>query len=58
MKLRINKKINNKNVIENCINSIIRFNDRYKAEIIVVDNQSTDGSYEMLQEKYKDKIKL
>ena len=49
---------NNKNVIENCINSIIRFNDRYKAEIIVVDNQSTDGSYEMLQEKYKDKIKL
>lgn len=49
---------NNKNVIENCINSIVKFNDRYSAEIIVVDNQSTDGSYEMLQEKYKDQIKL
>lgn len=49
---------NNKNVIENCINSIVKFNDRYSAEIIVVDNQSTDGSYEMLQEKYKDQITL
>lgn len=49
---------NNKNVIENCINSIIRFNQRYNAEIIVVDNQSTDGSYELLQEKYANKIKL
>lgn len=49
---------NNKNVIENCIDTILKFNDRYKVEIIVVDNQSTDGSYELLQEKYKDKIKL
>ncbi len=49
---------NNKNVIENCLNSILRFNDRYKIELIVVDNQSTDGSYKMLQEKYADKIKL
>lgn len=49
---------NNKNVIENCIDSIIRFNERYNAEIIVVDNQSKDGSYELLQEKYKDNIKL
>ncbi len=49
---------NNKNVIENCINSILRFNERYNVEIIVVDNQSTDGSYKLLQEKYSDKIKL
>lgn len=49
---------NNKNVIENCINSIDKFNDRYKVEIIVVDNQSTDGSYELLKEKYQDRIKL
>ncbi len=49
---------NNKNVIENCINSILRFNDRYNVEIIVVDNKSTDGSYELLQEKYADKVKI
>lgn len=49
---------NNKNVIENCIDSILKFNERYKSEVIVVDNGSTDGSYELLQEKYKDKIKL
>lgn len=49
---------NNKNVIENCINSILKFNERYNAEIIVVDNKSADGSYELLKEKYKDKIKL
>jgi len=49
---------NNKNVIENCINSITRFNKRYNAEIIIVDNQSTDGSYELLKDKYENKIKL
>ena len=49
---------NNKNVIENCLDSILKFNDRYNVEIIVVDNQSTDGSYELLQEKYKQKINL
>lgn len=49
---------NNKNVIENCINSIIKFDERYKTEIIVVDNQSTDGSYELLKEKYHGKINL
>lgn len=49
---------NNKNVIENCIDSIIKFNERYGVEIIVIDNQSTDGSYELLKEKYQDKIKL
>lgn len=49
---------NNKNVIENCIDSIIKFNERYGTEIIVVDNQSTDGSYELLKEKYQNKIKL
>lgn len=49
---------NNKNVIENCIDSILYFNQRYHVEIIVIDNQSTDGSYELLLEKYSNKIKL
>ena len=44
---------NNKNVIGKCIDSLLKYNMRYKYEIIVVDNQSTDGSYELLK-KYKD----
>ena len=48
---------NNKDIIDRCIDSIKLYNKKYKCEIIVVDNLSTDGSYEILQEKYKD-IKL
>lgn len=49
---------NNKNVIFKCIDSLIKFGDIYNYEIIVVDNGSTDGSYEMLENRYKNKIKL
>lgn len=48
---------NNKNVIFNCLDTLIKFNERYGYEIIVVDNQSTDGSYELIAERYKD-VKL
>lgn len=49
---------NNKNVITRCVDTLLEFNERYNYEIVVVDNQSKDGSYELLQKKYKDKIKL
>lgn len=49
---------NNKNVIERCINTLLAHNTRYHYEIIVVDNGSRDGSYEVLKEKYKEKIVL
>lgn len=48
---------NNKNVIDKCIDSLINHNHRYNYEIIVVDNQSTDGSYENIKKTYS-KIKL
>lgn len=48
---------NNKNVIFKCIDRLIEFNS-YNYEIVVVDNNSIDGSYEILEKDYKDKITL
>lgn len=48
---------NNKKVIFRCVESLI-VNNKYNYEIIVVDNDSTDGSYEELVERYSDKIKV
>lgn len=39
---------NNKDIIFKCINSIVMHSKRYNYELIVVDNNSTDGSYEEL----------
>ena len=49
---------NNAKVIFRCINSLLAFSDKYDYEIIVVDNVSTDGSYEQLLEEYRNKIKV
>jgi GT2 family glycosyltransferase len=49
---------NNMNVIIKCIESLLAFQSRYGYEIIVVDNQSTDGSYELISEKYAGQIKV
>lgn len=43
---------NNSNVIFRCIDTLIKFNKRYNYEIIVVDNKSSDGSYEKLMKEY------
>lgn len=48
---------NNKNVIFKCIDRLIEFNS-YNYEIVVVDNNSKDGSYDILEKEYKDKITL
>jgi GT2 family glycosyltransferase len=39
---------NNRKVIFKCVNSLLQFCGQYDYEVIVVDNQSTDGSYELL----------
>jgi GT2 family glycosyltransferase len=49
---------NTKELIKNCINSILINCENNDFEIIVVDNDSRDGSIEMLQEEFSDKIKL
>lgn len=49
---------NNKNVIFKCVDTLLYYKDRYNYQIVVVDNMSTDGSYESLQKDYKDKITL
>ena len=49
---------NNKNIIFKSLNTLIKYNNLYNYEIIVVDNGSKDGSYELLEKKYKDKIVL
>lgn len=49
---------NNGNIIPRCIESLLTFRTRYQYEIIVVDNQSTDGSYEFLHECYGNDIVL
>lgn len=49
---------NNMKVIFRCISSLLDFNEKYHCEIVVVDNDSTDGSFEKLGEKYGNRIVL
>ena len=48
---------NNKKIIIKCLDSLLKYNS-YGYEIIVVDNCSTDGSYELIKDKYQNSIKL
>ncbi|WP_294404796.1 glycosyltransferase family 2 protein [uncultured Clostridium sp.] len=49
---------NNKSIIFRCVDSVIKYSKKYEYEIIVVDNDSSDGSYELLKKEYGEKIKL
>jgi GT2 family glycosyltransferase len=49
---------NTKGILQNCLDSINQTIDNLSCEIIVVDNASSDGSAQMLQERYPQVIKV
>ena len=49
---------NNMTFIRRCVETLLAHKSRYNYEIVVVDNGSKDGSYEMLKENYSEKIVL
>lgn len=48
---------NNSSIIERCLDSLLKYNSYYY-EIIVVDNQSTDGSVDYIVKNYGEKIRI
>ncbi len=49
---------NTKDLLQNCLDSIYQTIDNLPFEIIVVDNASSDGSQEMLEDRYPQVIKI
>lgn len=47
---------NNKDIIFKCLDSLLQFRQHYNYEVIVVDNESSDGSPELIKESYGHKI--
>jgi len=44
--------LNNKHLLEQCIDSVLRYTKSITFEIIIVDNNSSDGTQELIRSKY------
>ena len=49
---------NNRSIIGRSVDGLLAYQGRYGYEILVVDNDSTDGSYEWLRERYGGRVAL
>ena len=49
---------NNGDIIATCIDCLLACRERYDYQIILVDNQSSDGSFQLMKNSYGDKITL
>ena len=49
---------NNKDILQDCLNSVYRTHNVSKYEIIVVDNNSEDGSIELIRNEFPDVVLL
>ena len=47
---------NRKNLLEECVNALLRVENNENLDVLIVDNASTDGTEEMLKEKFADQI--
>jgi GT2 family glycosyltransferase len=45
---------NCKNYIEACVNSVVNYKGKYSVEVVVVDNNSSDGTLDVLRAKFPD----
>lgn len=49
---------NNQEIIEECLNSLLKFENKYDNQIIVVDNNSSDNTCKIIKENFSENVEL
>ena len=49
---------NTKEITDNCLESVFKNCDLKNSEVILVDNNSSDGSVDFFKKKYQNKVSL